>query len=214
MTTGTSPRARGEQAREERVRRRRREILQAAARLMEESGYHAVSMQAVADQADISVGLIYTYFGNKEDLLRAVIVDILQDFQERVPAAIENAGTNPIDRLFRGFQEFCRVIDAKLDATVLAYRESQTLDVEGRRQLMELEIQTAAPIKQAVVDGITQGVFRDVDPDLVTHNIALIAHGWALKHWNLAARFDVDQYIEREFELLLAAILPATTTGA
>lgn len=188
------------------MRRRRREILQAAAQLMEESGYHAVSMQAVAEQAEISVGLIYKYFGNKEDLLRAVIVDILEDFQERVPAAIEEAGANPVDRLFRGFQEFCHVIDAKLDATVLAYRESQTLDIEGRRQLMELEIRTAAPIRQAVVDGITQGVFRDIDPDLVTHNLALIAHGWALKHWNLSGRFSVDQYIEREFGLLLASI--------
>ncbi|MDQ8705653.1 TetR/AcrR family transcriptional regulator [Streptomyces sp. LHD-70] len=192
------------------MRRRRREILQAAAQLMEESGYHAVSMQAVAEQAEISVGLIYKYFGNKEDLLRAVIVDILEDFQERVPAAIEEAGDDPVDRLFRGFQEFCRVIDAKLDATVLAYRESQTLDVEGRRQLMELEIRTAAPIKQAVADGISQGVFRDVDPDLVTHNLALVAHGWALKHWNLADRFTVDEYVEREFELLLASVVRHT----
>src|ERR671931_777124 len=63
-----------------RVQRRRRQVLRAATRLMQESGFHAMSMQSVADEANISVGLIYKYFGNKEDVLRAVIVDILEDF--------------------------------------------------------------------------------------------------------------------------------------
>lgn len=37
-------------------------------RIMQRSGFHAMSIQSVADEARVSVGLIYQYFGNKEDL--------------------------------------------------------------------------------------------------------------------------------------------------
>lgn len=39
------------------------------------TGYHARSMQAVADDAQMSVGLIYSHFGGKEELLQSVIVE-------------------------------------------------------------------------------------------------------------------------------------------
>ena len=41
-----------------RVQRRRRQILDAATEVMSTTGFHATSMQAVAERAGISVGLI------------------------------------------------------------------------------------------------------------------------------------------------------------
>ena len=71
-----------------RVHRRRRQILDAATEVMSRAGFHSTSMQSVAEHAGISVGLIYQYFANKDELLEAVIVDILEDFRDQVPAAI------------------------------------------------------------------------------------------------------------------------------
>lgn len=180
--------------------------MDAAATLMQKSGYHSMSMQSLADEAAISVGLIYQYFGNKEDVLRAVIVDILEDFRDHVPAAMQEAGPNPVERLSGGLRAFCEIIDSKLDATVLSYRESLTLSKEGRDQIKFLEIQTTEPIRQAVRDGITSGQFRNVDPELVVHNVLMTAHGWALKHWRLSPMMKLDTYIAAETELLLASI--------
>ena len=78
-----------------RVRRRRRQILAAATNLMQQSGFHAMSMQSVADEARVSVGLIYQYFGNKEDLLRGVVVDILEDFRDEIPKALARPARIP-----------------------------------------------------------------------------------------------------------------------
>src|SRR5674476_633361 len=58
-----SPRGTRGPAREERIERRRREVREAATRVMTATGYHGMSMQAVADEAQMSVGLIYSYFG-------------------------------------------------------------------------------------------------------------------------------------------------------
>jgi AcrR family transcriptional regulator len=84
----------------------------------------------------MSVGLSYKYIGNKEDVLRAVIVDILEDFRDRVPAAMQQAGDDPVERFSRGFRAFCEIVDAKRGATILTYRESMTLSPAGRRAII------------------------------------------------------------------------------
>ena len=63
---------------------------------MQQSGFHAMSMQSVADEARVSVCPIY--FGNKEDLLRGVVVDILEDFRDAIPQALAKAGEDPVER--------------------------------------------------------------------------------------------------------------------
>ena len=206
MTEPVPRKLNAEDAKTLRVSRRRRQVLQAAAKLMQKSGYHSMSMQALADEAEISVGLIYQYFGNKDDVLRAVIVDILEDFREAVPQAMRGVGQDPVARLSSGMRAFCEIVDSKRDATVLAYRESLTLSTAGRDQIKFLEIQTTEPIRQAVSDGIDQGTFRPVDPELIVHNLLMIAHGWALKHWRLATMMSLEDYIRAETAMLLASI--------
>ena len=189
-----------------RVQRRRRQILDAATEVMSETGFHATAMQSVAERAGISVGLIYQYFGNKDDLLVAVIVDILEDFRDQVPAAIEAAGDEPIERFEAAFRICCRVVDAKRDAVNLTYRESRTLSAEGLEQIKRLELETAEPIRAVYRQGLAEGVFKDADPRLVVQNLLLISHAWALKHWHVGRFLTLEQYIEQEFALLLASV--------
>ncbi len=200
-------------AKAERVQRRRAEILRAAVELFQEEGFHATTTHQVAERAGISVGLIYQYFGNKEDLLRAAIVDILADFRDRIPSAMAEAGPDPEARLRSGFRALVAVIDEKPEATVLSYRESMTLSREGREEIKKLEIETAEPFRLAILDGVALGRFLDVDADLVVHNLLLTAHGWALKQWRLARWLDLDTYVERELDLLLRAIQASPAPG-
>jgi TetR/AcrR family transcriptional regulator, cholesterol catabolism regulator len=208
-----SPRGTRGPAREERIERRRREVREAATRIMIATGYHGMSMQAVADEAQMSVGLIYSYFGGKEELLQSVIVDILDEFRVRVPESMASAGSDPVDRLRQGFQTFCTIIDEKREGALLAYRESQTLPKSGQREIIRLELETTEPFQQAVEDGIASGVFRPVDAELVTHNLKMAAHSWALKHWHLAPRMTLQEYIDRQLELALLAMFATPLFG-
>ena len=69
-----------EAARQTRSQVRSQQLLAAAARLMAREGSGAVSMQALAGEAGVSVGLIYRYFGGKDELLLAVICNVLDAF--------------------------------------------------------------------------------------------------------------------------------------
>lgn len=196
-------------ARRTRAEHRSAQLLSAAARLMERDGSQAVSMQAVATEAGVSVGLIYRYFGGKDDLLLAVILNVLDSFATRVPEAVEAAGPDPVHRLAAAFRSYCEVIDEYRHAAVLTYRETKSLTDEGRNRLKELEVLTSEPLRTVVRDGIEQGVLEADDPDLVAYDLLLLAHAWALKHWYFERTLGFDEYVARQTALVLRSIVPS-----
>lgn len=196
-----------EAARTARAEQRSRQLLDAAARLMARDSSDAVSMQAVAGEAGVSVGLIYRYFGGKEDLLLAVILGVLDAFSSEVPQAIEEAGPDPVERLAAGFRAYCRVIDEQRHAVVLTYSESKTLGVEGRERIKELEVSTIEPLRAVIKEGIAAGVLRDVDADLVAYDLLFMAHAWALKHWHFERTLGFEEYVARQTGLALQSVL-------
>lgn len=186
---------------------RKRQLLSAAARLMSRDGADAVSMQALADEAQVSVGLIYRYFGNKEDLLLAVIVEVLDAFGEQVPEAIKKAGADAVERIAAAFAAYCNVINDHRDAAVLSYRESKSLGADGREQIKNMEISTVAPLQEAVVKAIDAGFLVPVDAELFAYNLLLLAHAWALKRWYFERSFDIDTYVRKQTAVALAAVV-------
>lgn len=198
-------------ARQVLAEQRSRQLLDAAARLMEREGSEAVSMQALASEAGVSVGLIYRYFGSKDDILLAVIVQVLDALAVQVPHAIDAAGDDPVRRLAAAFAAYCTVIDENRHAAVLTYRESKTLDPAGRERIKRLEVETSQPLRDAVHRGVESGLLHTLDPDLVAYNLLLLAHAWALKHWHFEKTMTLDAYISAQLAFALSAVIAPTS---
>lgn len=186
---------------------RRRQVLDAAVKVMGRNGFHQMSMQDLAAEAKVSVGLIYRYFGGKEDLLLATIVRILDAFRDQLAPVIVAAGDDVVDQLTAGVRRYIEIVDENLDGVVLTYRESRTLAAPGRSQIKDLEIATAAPLRAVVEAGIARGVFRRVDVDLTVVDIVLLAHGWALKQWHFGPIYSVDEYIALQTRHVLTGLI-------
>jgi hypothetical protein len=77
------------------------------------------------------------------------------------------------------FRCCCTVIDDHRHAAVLTDRDSKSLSEEGRDRIKELGVTTSEPLRACIREGIATGVVRDVDPDLASSNMLLLAHAWA-----------------------------------
>ena len=64
--------------RERRVAARRVQILDAAARLFAEKGFHRTTTKDIAEAADVSEGTLYNYFENKEDMLLGIMSRLVE----------------------------------------------------------------------------------------------------------------------------------------
>lgn len=193
-------------ARQARSDVRRQQLLRAAARLMERSGSHGVSMQSVAAEAGVSVGLIYRYFANKEELVQAVIVGVLDEMARHIPLAMEPE-EEPVRRIAAAFTAYCAVVRDNLQAVLLTYRESNTLGEEGRRLIKELEIKTAQPLREAVQDAKDRGLLRDIDVQLYSYDLLMVAHSWALKNWYFAPLVGFEGFVRGQAALMLSTAI-------
>lgn len=63
--------------RERRIAAKRELILETAARLFAEKGFHRTTTRDIADAADVSEGTLYNYFVNKEDLLFGIMENLV-----------------------------------------------------------------------------------------------------------------------------------------
>jgi AcrR family transcriptional regulator len=83
------------------ARRNRERILCAAARLIDERGIDAISMDDVAAEAGVGKGTLYRRFGERGALLRALVEEPERDFQESLIRGEPplGPGADPVDRL-------------------------------------------------------------------------------------------------------------------
>lgn len=209
-----------EQAREERareeirnvlVRRRTRQVLDAAARMMSETDFHSVSMQALAHEASVSVGLIYRYFSGKEDIVVAVVLDLVAEINAVVDERMTAAGHDPLDRLLAGFAAYCEVLDARRDAGLLTYRQSGQLSSAARDRIKQAEGTTGAPLRAAAEDAQRAGLLAaGVRTDVVVFDLMILAQSWPLKHWHFPAGYSLQHYIADQSAVILRSILAPT----
>lgn len=61
---------------------RRRQILDGAARCFARNGFHATSMQDVLKEVDLSAGAVYRYFNGKDELITAIVTEVLGQVRE------------------------------------------------------------------------------------------------------------------------------------
>lgn len=64
-------------------------ILDAAAHVVSERGYHECSTNRIADAADISKGSLYQYFSGKDDVLAALVERIFGEITARISKEID-----------------------------------------------------------------------------------------------------------------------------
>ena len=188
------------------VERRRAELTRVAIACFSERGYHATTIRNVAERAHVSIGLIYQYVEDKEDLLFLALAEVLASYRRQIPTALENL-TDPLDRFCAAVRCYCRVNDASIDATVLAYRETKSLGRDRRAFIKQQERETNKLIAACILDCIEAGLFQAVDIELFTYQIVMFSHAWALKAWYFSGRMTVEAYVDRGLQLMLNSIL-------
>jgi AcrR family transcriptional regulator len=78
----------------------RTRILDVAARLFHEQGYHATGISTILREADVNSGSLYHFFPGKEDLLVGVLERYLERLRPEVTDPAEAAAKDPIERVF------------------------------------------------------------------------------------------------------------------
>lgn len=188
------------------IEHRRKQIVTAATKLFSDQGFYRTTIKDIAKLAGVSPGLVYLYVREKEDVLLLVLLQVVDAYAHEIPWAIEGI-TDPLLRLTSAVEAYCRVVDRHRSATVLAYRSTKSLSPERRLMIQEREIATNSIIADVIVECIAKGLVRPLNIDIMTYQLVLVAHGWALKSWYFKSRMTLDEYIGHSLNSVLSGIL-------
>jgi AcrR family transcriptional regulator len=96
-------------------RRTRDHLLGAALTVFARDGYVNARMSDVADEAEISMGGLYRYFANKEDLFAQVIADLHEELYRSSTATEHDFRTHPYEALLEANRGYLQVYSEKRD---------------------------------------------------------------------------------------------------
>ena len=158
------------------TRPREAALHQAATRLFRERGFHATSMQDLAEALGMNRGSLYHYIESKDDLLWAIVSDALARLDARVRPWLE-AGGPAGERLERAIDAHLAFAAEHGDEMALIQIELRSLPDERRREIIGRRDAYEAAWRRTIRDGIAAGELRAVDVPLASIAI-LSACNW------------------------------------
>lgn len=186
------------------IEARRSRICKAAIERFSQDGYRATTMQSIADSAEMSVGQIYDYFRDKEDLLIASMNEVLDAYVREVSMAVSKKA-DPFGQFIAAVHGFGRVVNERRQAWLIGYREFHVLSAKQRKQILDKDVATTKLIEDRIVACIQSGLFHPVETRMLTYQILLLIHGWALSAWRLP-RMTWQDYIDNGLSILLKPV--------
>ncbi len=177
---------------------RREQLLDVALEVFSRNGFHATSMNEVADAAGVTKPVLYQHFASKRELYLA----LLQEEGARLLAAIAEAtasAASPRAQAEQGFVAYFRWVSEDHEAFLLLFGSGARRDEEFADEVRRVEDAIAAaiaPLIQADIDsehqqavayalvGMAEGTSRHLvhlgeafNPDRLARQVADLAWG-------------------------------------
>ena len=161
----------------------RREILDAAGRAFARRGFHGASVEAVAAEAGLTTGAVYSNFKSKEDLFLALYDDRIESRARELRDAVGAAG---------GGAEGLRSAAANATSTLSQDRDWLLLyfefalhaarDPKFRRRFRALRRRGLEELTHGIEDGLRQAGADPSAAPSVARAIRAASYGVALEH--------------------------------
>lgn len=166
-------------------------ILRAAYPLFIEHGYKAVSMQQIADAAQIHKATLYHHFRHKDDLFGSVVHLALVEMRTELTTIIDRGGS-PAEQLIEAATQIYARTQSDFGRLMTDVHEN--VAPELRMELMKEKSLPWELFQQIVLRAIAEGSLPEVDPELAVSMFVGMVWGqiWMRKMEWISGSLDRD----------------------
>lgn len=187
-------------------RGRREQVVEEAARLFLERGYHAASMRELARRLGISLGTLYHYVHSKADLL----VEIHDSFIDGLLARLEEVASSPLtpeEKLREFLRAHMEAIEESQTRVTAFLRERRSLPPEAAARLQPKRDRVDQILEAILREGVERGEFRPLP--LKSARLAILGMAnWAVEWFQPQGPQSARQLAEEFADLALGGLLP------
>jgi AcrR family transcriptional regulator len=193
------------------VDERRQQILEATHRVTLERGLHDVRVADVANELNVSTGLIHYHFATRDELLEAMLRETAAAEVAALRKAIAAFDT-PESRLARLIEEYLPSLrrDQSWVLWIDVWGEALR-DPHIRRISEDLDAAWVEILAEVIADGVASGSFTSSDPVESAWRLAAVLDGLGLQvvlHQGTMTRAQMRHHVRRAAALELGHDLP------
>ena len=159
-------------------------IICAAVEIFATTGYAASNVPSIAKRANVSVGSIYHYFQNKQDILNLSFQSVLKEFWKSIGPILQSDFTTK-DKFSQVFDTAINLIDENTTALHFVYQNIFNHDLNDISE--HLRSSLLEKVSQFLHDGQQDGTFseRNIDSQIALFTgslIMMVNFMWIGKH--------------------------------
>ena len=212
--TAASPRVAGAAApaspwasvpeREQQRKAKRDAVLQAAAQLFNERGFHATSLDDIAARLNVSKPTLYYYVKNKDQILIECVREGLQMTIDGIEAS-RAAGGTVIDQLMACMRVYARIVTMDFGMCLIRVGDEE-LPPDSRKELRRLKSGIDKAFRRLVAAGVEEGSLAPCDPKMTAFVISG-ALSWIGRWYQPDGEYTPEQIADQCIATLCAGVL-------
>jgi AcrR family transcriptional regulator len=182
------------------------EIIAAAARVFQTKGYHAATVQDIADAVGILKGSLYHHVRSKEDLLDLIVKEPIARIYATMREIV--AGEGPAsEKLRRAIVAHLEAFDRHYPHLFVYLREREEMKRRFRERFRLSPKQYERCWQQILREGVKSGEFRaDFDVPVVSYGLLGMLN-WLSKWYDPRGRLGVREVADQLSALALAGLV-------
>ena len=139
----------------------KQKVFEVAEKILQSHSPQELTVEMIAQKADIPPGTLYHYFKNKADLVAYVIIKILEPMEQDAER-IAHSDTPVTEKLRAFIKRNLLFNDKQTDMFALLYKGSSISSMNPIKELAEARNRAQKRLQQIMKEGINQKIFRNV----------------------------------------------------
>lgn len=183
----------------------REDILEAAAQVFRQKGFHGASMSDIAEAVNLQKASLYHHVSSKQEILVEILEQALQLLLERI-SAITTQNISAEKKLRLMIHEYLQILVDNIDlATVLLFehraleRRQQSRHIPNRDKFESLW-------RDVIAEGVRTKAFQCDDPALATRALLGLLN-WTITWYHPNGEKTIQQIADDYSSLLLNGLL-------
>ena len=180
-------------------------ILEAAARIFGEKGFHATSMNDIAEAVNLQKASLYYHFASKQEILIAILDYALDLINSRLELVLSQP-LSPDEKLRQSMVSYLQTIAENRELSAVLLLELRSLDPELKARHASRREKFERHWRDLISEGKQAGVFNSVDPSL-TGRAILGVMNWTVTWYRRDGPRSATEIANQFADLLLQGLL-------
>jgi AcrR family transcriptional regulator len=183
----------------------RDDILEAAAQVFRQKGFHGASMSDIAEAVSLQKASLYHHVSSKQEILLELLERALELLLERI-SGITRQNISADEKLHRMIREYLQILIENIDLASVLLFEHRSLERRQRARHIPNRDKFESLWRDVITEGVDKKIFTCENPGVATRALLGIMN-WTITWYRPDGALSIEQIADQYSNLLLNGLL-------